>query len=373
MSKLSRIVDLSRRRAGEGHLGLWRQLGEMVVLRAMRGVGPGYYHTAGFWRRDLSWEDKTGQLSEREYRRCLRVLNPPPYRKLSQNKIPEKAILALHGIPTPRFLGRLHMHVGRTAAGGPLRDAADLEHLARHEGATRMVFKPLEGWGGRGVHIPVLEHGAVLTFRDDERGETGDAAAYCRHVLGLARGGDWIVEAYFPQHPVLAAINPDSVNTLRLWVLDHGADGCGILTAFLRIGRAGSVVDNTSRGGIVAPVDLASGRLAAAREACADHAFHARHPDHGAPIEGVMLPYWADIRDVAMQALSVFPEIRFAGLDVAVGPSGPAVLELNVSPDRKGAAYGGCHGAPLREAVRRMAGGTAAQAAAEGVNGEVRS
>lgn len=51
MNKLLHVLELSRRRARDGHLGVMRQLGEMVVLFALRGVGPGYYHTAGFWRR----------------------------------------------------------------------------------------------------------------------------------------------------------------------------------------------------------------------------------------------------------------------------------------------------------------------------------
>lgn len=335
MNRLSGILRLCRMRAAEGNLGTWRQLGEMVILRILRGVGPGYYHTAGFWRRSLRWSDKTGQLSASEYRLLVARLNPLQYRKLSQNKIPEKAILTLFGIPTPRFLGRLQAQIGTDFAGRPLRTPEDLERLTEDCATARMVFKQPEGWGGKGVHIPKIERSPVM-FREPGESEAVGMQAYCNATLDLARGGDWIVEEYFDQHPVLMSLNPGSVNTVRMWVLDRG-----VLTAYLRIGRANMFVDNASSGGIVAAIDLESGRLHAGQDAHAEHKHYPRHPDHGATIEGVVLPHWQRVRDIAERTVSVFPGVRFAGLDIAIGESGPSVLELNVSPDREGAAFTG--------------------------------
>ncbi len=337
--KLSRIINLSRRRALEGHHGFPRQLGEMVLLRLLHGVGPRYYHMAGFWRRELSWSDKSSQLGARAYQRRVGMLNPRAYRKLSQNKVAEKAILTLFGVPTPRFLGRLQARIGCDSAGHPLRNAADLERLARGLQATRLVFKPLEGWGGKGIHIPVIEYEKTMTCRETDQTDTGEVSAYCADTLQLDDGGDWIVEEYFKQHSALSAINPASVNTVRIWVIDRGKAGYQVLTAYLRIGRRNMLVDNASSGGIVAPVDLATGRLRAAQDACAERNIYHLHPDHGAPIEGIELPYWSGVRKLAEHALSVFPELKFAGLDVAIGPSGPVVVELNVSPDHDGAAF----------------------------------
>lgn len=338
MSKLSRIFGLSRRRALEGHLGVVRQLGEMVALRLLHGVGPTYYHMAGFWRRDLAWRDKTRHLSAREYKLRIGVLNPLQYRKLSQNKIPEKAILALFGIPTSRFLGRLNLHSGCEPSGRLLRGATDLERLAREQSASRLVFKPLEGWGGKGVHVPQVFLSNGVTFREAGRQEAFSAEEYCREVLELENDTDWLLEEFFHQHAVLAGLNPTSVNTVRIWVLDLGQGEYRVLLALVRIGRAGMVVDNTSSGGIAAPIDLASGRVGPARGMGPDYEAYGRHPDHGAPIDGILLPHWKEVCDLATRALAIFPGLRFAGLDIAIGPDGPVVQELNVSPDREHAA-----------------------------------
>lgn len=347
MNKLSQIVGLSRRRAREGNLGLPRQLAEMTALRLLHGVGPLYYHMAGFWRRDLSWRDKTSHLSAREFRRRIGVLNPVQYRKLSQNKIPEKAILSMFGIPTPRFLGRLNARVGCDGKGRALRTAADLERLAQEQNATRLVFKPVEGWGGKGIHIPEVDFERGITFREVGAHDTHSAQDYCTKILKLEQATDWIVEEYFHQHPALAALNPASVNTIRIWVLDRGQLGSQVLLAFLRMGRADMVIDNVSSGGIAAPVDLASGRLGQAREYRAGFDSYPRHPDHGAAIEGIVVPYWPEARQLAEQALSLFPFLRFAGLDVAIGVSGPVIQELNVCPDHDNAAITDCPSAML--------------------------
>lgn len=341
MGKLSQIIRMSRRRAGEGELGVSRQLAEMAALRLLHGVGPLYYQMAGFWRRGLSWRDKTSQLSAREYRRRIDLLNPPTYRKLSQNKIPEKAILALFGIPTSRFLGRLQARVGCEPDGRPLKGAADLGRFVAARGHDRLVFKPVEGWGGKGVHIPGIEYGPAVGFREPGIDGLLNVEEYCTRVLELHKGTDWIVEEYFVQHPVVSALNPSSVNTIRIWVLDRADRGHEVLAAILRIGRAGMVVDNTSSGGIAAPIDLERGRLGPARDLLPEYNVYVDHPDHGARIEGVVLPFWGDVRQLAIRALAAFPGLRFAGLDVSIGPNGPVVQELNVSPDREHAVITG--------------------------------
>jgi len=327
------------KRAREGHLPVGRQALESAVLLLTRGVGPGYYQMAGFWERGLSWQDKAGQLSAREYRRVVESLNPEHYRKLSQNKVAEKAILELFGFPTPRFLGRLCMHGGLDAEGKPLRSGADLVRVLDRHRPEAIVFKELEGHGGKGIRIVKLECGEsgyrVEPLCD---GEPVPLEAYVRDSLCLESGGDWLIEDYLRQHPSIQALNPTSVNTVRIWVCREGGR-VSVLLAYLRIGRRGMCVDNASSGGIVAPIDLTCGELDAARDATAVRAIYPCHPESGASIRGVRVPHWAQVVELAGRVLCAFPELRFAGMDIAIAESGPVVIEMNVSPDREGAAF----------------------------------
>jgi hypothetical protein len=337
------LLQLTSERAAEGHLGLGRQVAEMVILRLFRGMGPGYYHMAGFWRREIPWSAKLRQLNGREFNEALRSLNPPQYRKLTQNKVPEKAILRLFGIPTPRFVGKLAVSYGLDTEGMPFRTAADLETQIRKRGLERVVFKRPEGHGGKDVHVISVSIGDIIRCAPlNDLLSDRPLAQFVSQELRLEAGEEWLVEEYFTQHTVLAGINPTSVNTVRIWVRLRRDSGEEVMTAYLRIGRQNMFVDNASSGGIVAPIDLASGELRSAQDPNPRRSTYPRHPDHGAMIEGVKLPFWNEVKSLSSKALRVFPRLNFAGLDVAIGPDGPAIIELNVVPDREGAAFTDC-------------------------------
>lgn len=342
LTKLAEILALSRKRAQQGHLSVSRQLLEMTVLALTRRMGPGYYHTAGYWRTEVPWKEKTGQLDAAAYRRVLQRLNPMSYRKITQHKVSEKAVLTLFGVPTPRFIGLLCPKVGRDSKGNPLRSYAELDQLLRAEAVPGIVFKEVEGHGGKGVRPVILKFGPTITCHTPGQPETAVPLEQLVEQDLLSQSTtSWLVEEYFEQHTVLRGLNPTSVNTVRAWVLRRGDDEPAVVNAYLRIGRGGMSVDNASSGGIVAPIDLGPGRLRAAQDATAERGHYPLHPDHGAPIEGTCIPYWADVMAIAKMALTLFPKMRFAGLDVAVGPDGPVIIELNVQPDREGAAFTG--------------------------------
>ena len=44
------------------------------------------------------------------------------------------------------------------------------------------------------------------------------------------------------------------------------------------------------------------------------------------------LPFWEQVKALAESCLASFPRLCFAGLDIAISPTGPVVVELNVQP-----------------------------------------
>jgi hypothetical protein len=333
---------LARLREQDGHMSSLRQLVEAFVLRTFYGIGPGYYQMAGFWNKSVSWHDKVRHLSVGEYRKRLAILNPLNYRKLSQHKLAEKAMLGILSIPTPEFLGYYHGSFGRTVDNAPLVDAGSLDRfLAARVDLDKVCFKTVEGWGGHGFELIQLARGnsggGLLRSRT---GEHMDTAQFCSDVLNQAAGASgWVLEKFLVQHEQLSKLNPSSLNTLRVWALQYDTDVAKPLLAFLRIGRAGSIVDNRSSGGIVVPVDIRTGTLKAAFEGTPRRQAFPVHPDHGAQIEGIQIPFFAEALRLAADSVLAFPGIRFAGVDVAISPSGPSIIELNTSPERTGAAF----------------------------------
>ena len=336
LTRARTLHRVMRDHARDGHLSYLRQACEMALLKVRHGIGVNYYQTAGFFRQDIPWTDKAAHLGAGDLVERLERLNPVPYRKLSQHKLAEKALLTLLGVPTPAYLGYAHPVAGRTADGLPLCTLADFEHFVETLPCDRICLKLMEGHGGRGfvaVERVKTPAGTRLRLLDDDAQLTV-AAFFAEHIAAVPRGR--LVEAYLEQHPSYKAFNPTSVNTLRVWAYAPEGEPARILGAYLRIGRAGSLVDNHDAGGLVAPVDLDTGTLRAAVDGYPTHRIHPTHPDSGQQIAGVPLALCAEALELAASALTVFPETRLAGLDIAVATTGPLVIELNNYPGLDG-------------------------------------
>lgn len=331
-SSFSGVIRQTLVRAREGHLSVVRQVMEMLVLKLCYGLGPGHYHTARYWRRGLSWDFKKGYWTYKKYHNCLHRINDPLYYKISQNKISEKAVLQLFNIPGTAFIGHLHRERGLLATGAPLRGSGDLQAwLLAHPACERLCFKLAEGSGGEGFRAVRCRRDKGLEFELLDSGAVVSVEHFLADIL-QQDAFDYLVEEYVVQHPELALLNASSVNTLRVWV------GCSgntyhVLGAFLRVGRQGSLVDNTSRGGQIFPVNIATGCIGQGMEKTIFNDVFDCHKDSGLKISGRTLPFWADTLALARQTLSIFPRINFAGIDIAITASGPVLIELNVEPD----------------------------------------
>ncbi|ALS98174.1 hypothetical protein AT746_07825 [Lacimicrobium alkaliphilum] len=298
----------------------------------LKRLGPLMYYEAQLWRPELSFKDKMGFLNSQQYQRRLAQLNPVPYRKLSQHKVTEKALLQLAGIPTPAFAGFFHPQKGFAQRGEPLRCATELSDMLSLCIGKTLCFKPTEGWGGSGfVAAQVKAENERLYLIPLGQNEKLSVPEFVSRYLRSAQG--MLIEHYLVQHSVMADFNPDSVNTLRIWVKQtHGE--AQVLGVILRIGRRHAVVDNASQGGFIARVNMMTGQLQRAMTTELLPVEFDTHPDSGVQLTGRQLPYWDECLALARKTLSVFPHSRFAGLDMAISKTGPVIIELNLEPDK---------------------------------------
>lgn len=331
---------LSLARSREGELSLVRQLLEMSALSLAHGLGPGYYHLAGLWRRKIPWRDKWAHLGGRAYTHRIAELNPKHYQKLSQNKFAEKAILEHLKVPCMPFAGYACGGHGRCRDGTPLSSGADFVRLLTKLNWPRICLKPIEGFSGKGftpLEITWRDAKPCVQKLDDDMPLPADDYWETKVRPRLDRGV--LLEAFLEQHEDYARFNPTSVNTLRLWVRQNRSGRAKVVLGYLRVGRAGSLVDNQSAGGIVVPVDLETGRLSAGQCGTWRREVFQAHPDHGAAFMGETLSHLTSAQELACECLELFPGLTFAGADVALSVDGPIMLELNAAPDRQGSAF----------------------------------
>ncbi len=196
---------------------------------------------------------------------------------------------------------------------------ADQEAVAAFAQKNPRVFvKPRDGCCGVGCAI--------------EDCSTDDARAA---LLAKYGGSNFVAEEVIVQHEGLAALNPLSVNTIRIttFLRRDGRVEFPVGLAVVKIGVDGSPAVNLARGGLIAPVDLKTGRVI--RDAIdAFGGSAARHPVSGVPFVGHEIPCWEKVVDTAAKLARVVPEVPWVGWDLTVNADGRVVaIEGNTIPE----------------------------------------
>jgi hypothetical protein len=341
-----------------------RQLGEIAYLWTRNGIGPLEYYSLGLFRPRIPWREKRNMVSGAWYWNTVQKINPPELRVIATNKIASSLYLRSAGIPTPRTHGVLDRADGASFDGAPLRDGRDLGALVTKRTLTRVCFKPISAWSGRGfVKVAFEGGGAALRVLVEPSGPASTLDDFCRGLLDEAGEGGYLVQDVVEQHPDLARFHPTSLNTIRTWMVQAAPDRWEVFCATLRMGVGGMTIDNTSSGGIGAPIDIGTGRLGLAvqrglqpergdmmRE-------YAEHPTTGVRIDGEVLQMWGDVVSLCRRTASHFHFYGFMGVDIGVGTEYPWVVEIEADPHSTIQAHCGVGLRPMLETLlnRRLA------------------
>ncbi|MFC7050430.1 sugar-transfer associated ATP-grasp domain-containing protein [Emcibacter nanhaiensis] len=335
-NKFKYVYDLCSVRADEGHASVARQIVEMAWLRLTTGINYATYHHARMWRRGLSWNYKTGFTSPAKYRDLIYQLNRGKYHGVSQYKSFEKAYFNHFHLPTPAYLGTFHARHGQTAGGHPLSTPEDFERFLLPMVGERICIKKIVGYGGSGFKACEISlDGEQITLRKLSSDESHPAREVYDQLAEENPDG-WVMEEYLTQHPIMSQLNPTSVNTIRMYIYENKAGDIIILGTRIRIGRAGSLVDNTEAGGVSGNINPETGIVEFLHQSSPAMTEITHHPDSGEKILGFQIPMWQEIRELGIKAISYMPETRFLGLDIAVSDKGPTMIEMNIEPSMSG-------------------------------------
>lgn len=146
----------------------------------------------------------------------------------------------------------------------------------------------------------------------------------------------YLVTEYVEAHPFLRSVYPDSLNTVRVGVINRLHSDPVIGACFAKFGHSnGGSTDNinTAAGGICVSLDKQSGTIIKPEfkrgnwyEPCEVH------PDTGVRISGT-LPHWEAVIEGVKDFARRFPQIEYMGFDVAITEESFKIVEVNVFPD----------------------------------------
>lgn len=141
-------------------------------------------------------------------------------------------------------------------------------------------------------------------------------------------GHDYIIQEVITQHPVLAFLNPTSVNTVRVLSYRRANGEVVILSSVVRVGRLGSIVDNGSAGGFCCGI-RENGWLKEYGYAMASGE-RKKTTDSGLAFKDVQIPKFDEIARLTCQLHKRFPYLRLIGWDFTVNNEDEIVfIELN--------------------------------------------
>jgi hypothetical protein len=138
-----------------------------------------------------------------------------------------------------------------------------------------------------------------------------------------------LVEEFIQQHPVLNALSPSAVNTVRIFTQLDDNNDVVLLGCRQRI-SVNSPVDNMAAGNMAAVIDEQTGIIS-------DNGVYSditkpeerKHPITKVEIVGLQVPFWNETVAMVKKAAKEHPENRSIGWDIVITENGPGFIEGN--------------------------------------------
>ena len=198
------------------------------------------------------------------------------------------------------------------------RAVSEEEAIKLCQNLEKVIIKPSKEAEGRGVRLFSSKNGITDI----------DGMSVAQLFKEYKR--NFMIQEWVKQHDDMAALNPTSVNTIRILSYRSGMEVL-IIYAVVRIGRKGSVIDNQCAAGISTTISK-DGYLN--KEAFGGFSEdNIERTDTGIVLEGYKLPSYDKAVEMVKRLHLKLPFFDLVGWDVAIQENGePVLIEFNSNP-----------------------------------------
>ena len=186
-----------------------------------------------------------------------------------------------------------------------------------------VFFKPISVGKGSGViRIDYKNNKFYIDTKETDSNEI---------ISILNEKDNYFISVCIKQAKYLNEIYSETSNTIRL-ITGRGKDNkVKILCAVQRIGTSETIpVDNGSRGGLVANINLDTGELSEAKSIHNTNIYE-KHPDSNKMIKGTIIPNWKEISKEVLKVSEKLTDLKFIAWDILPTDDGFFVIEANSS------------------------------------------
>jgi hypothetical protein len=313
----------AKQRLGRSYPG---QIADMVKVAAINGVMPRDYYAG-----DLARHGGREEL----FRYVPYHLHETVVRLLARERSANDAPLTGDKYAFERRCRDLGLPVVRTIA------IAQPDKLCSATGERLVGVLPLRDFiakpvnGGQGRDVERWRYVGLDRFANAQ-GEATSAEALISRLCRSSQvlGATVLLQECLVNHAELQTFSGSALSTARVTTTVNEQGEPEIVEAFFRTSVVPHAsVDNLHSGGVLFPIDVATGRLTAGYvEARLVTDRIEKHPQTGAIVAGEFLPGWAVVSSLAFQAHKLLPGLLLVGWDIAYTPDGPVIVEANAPP-----------------------------------------
>lgn len=186
-----------------------------------------------------------------------------------------------------------------------------------------VFFKPISV--GKGIGVVRIDYKNNVFYIDTKE------VSKDQIISILNKKDNYFVSTCVKQAKYLDKIYNSTSNTIRMITGRFKNGEVKLLCAVQRFGTSQTIpVDNGSRGGLVANIDISSGKLSEARSIHNTNVYE-KHPDSKSNIKGVVIPNWNNIVEQVLEVSKKLTDLKFIAWDILPTDDGFYVIEANSS------------------------------------------
>lgn len=312
------------------HVSPFRQFAEMFRLKGGKThlTGKEYYEFE-VYRPNLTLAEKREFVGEKGSFELNLRLAPPNLtgmRNFLADKLGLTTLMGALGLSTTRIQAAYAPNRGFGTL-PTLRTAAEVAAFLSGPAQFPLFGKPIRGGQAKGAVLIRSVHNGMATLGN---GQTVTVAKLADEVAANVTFG-YVFQDAVTQHPEIAAIaGSQTVSTVRVVTVNHSGRPEVLYTCW-KLPSQGAMSDNFWQdGSLLSLVDPASGRVLKTRIGSGPATkWIDTHPITGAQLDGITLPCWQSVLDLAVAAHAVVPDNGVLGWDIAITTDGALLIECN--------------------------------------------
>lgn len=311
---------------------IFRRACEQYALQIKNNISVDDYYELDLFKQEIPWQEKRMYLGQFANSRMYKHINEQAYDTMLRNKLVFQLVcesLNIHIVPILAvFSSKKNVYPRRH-----LRTSSDLQQFLEEGPRENIFFKNSTQSFGRGA----LSLGKYLgddNWESLPKKNTISTAEILSHFDSSddrAMQPLWLIQDTLVPHTALRDIVAGVCPTLRIMTLNTKGE-VSLTDAMIRFGLGDSPVDNNHAGGVPFIVDNISGKVGCGTLKNGGRITEvSAHPKTGVEISDMIIPFWEEVRELAIESARKLPQIAYIGWDIVVTDNGPIILEANSS------------------------------------------